>query len=63
MNTREPVMSYKTEQELKNLSNAELADLIESRTYDDDGFSTAARVALVRVLRSTGTILGRSSFD
>lgn len=38
--------------DLPGLSNAELASYLEASGYDYDGLSGAARVAIVRLLRS-----------
>lgn len=47
----QPYRLSKSKTELQAMTNAELADYIESGTFDDDGFSHSARVGLVRVLR------------
>lgn len=39
---------------LKRLTDIELADRIERSNFDLDGIPTAAREALVRLLRKTG---------
>ena len=41
----------KSLRDLPVLTDAELADYIEEGTFDDDGVSTSARTALVRLLR------------
>lgn len=42
---------YKTEQQLKVMSDHELADYLEVADWDYDWLSQAGRVALVRLLR------------
>lgn len=39
--------------EVPSLSNTELASYLEASDYDYDGLSGTARIALVRLLRST----------